>query len=203
MTTRAGPVFPIAGWSAVILLIGGAGFGARGNAAALQPGAPLDPMNHTVEITETLKEGIATVRVSSGGGPLALVPANPNGTYTLPLALQPGNGAPGTDLLIFDPNTGGLEASGASSDTIRLNANANGGVDLLFVSDPFEAGTPGETEKLSVTDDTGRFTTTFVLISPDEPAPEPSSVTLLGAGLAAAWLARRGLRSRAAGSARL
>jgi hypothetical protein len=168
------------------------------NAQAQAVGAPLDKMNHLVVIFEGDDEKISRVTVSTGTGKEKNVPRNPDGSFTLGIDIQPGDGTAQTDLVLNNFFTNEI-----GEDSIRLEAKKGGGVNLThFFSEGGDTDNLGpntrEQESISVPDNLSpQHTTTFIISSPAEPTPEPASLTLfLVAAFTVGVLRRRNSSSR-------
>ena len=150
-------------------------------------GAPLDKMNHTVVIFEALDETVMKVTVSTGTGKDMDVPRNPDGSFTLGINIQPGDGTAQTDLVYNNFFTNEL-----GEDSLRLEAKKGGGVNLThFFSEGGDTDNlqGREQESISVSDGLKpEHITTFIISSPPEPTSEPQSLILLGTGLL--WFCR-------------
>jgi hypothetical protein len=144
----------------------------KATANPIDPGAPLDAKNHAVRITESADEGISSVEVSTEGSMFEFL-TKVNNVFTLTFPVQDGNVA--------------ISGSGevTSSDTITLKNNAITG----FFSDSgteVNESTSAETGETGTARDdmTPTHVVNYIINSPAE-VPEPSSLTLLGFGLAA------------------
>ncbi len=145
-------------------------------------GAPLDKMNHTVVIFEARDEAIMKLTVSTGTGKDMEVPRNADGSFTLGIDMQPGDGTAQTDLVYNNFFTNEL-----AEDSFRLEAKKGGGVNLTnFFSEGGDTDNlqGREQESISVSDGLKpEHITTFIISSPPEPTLEPASLILVGSGL--------------------